>query len=463
MNRVNFLLRSVTLAAAFVFSAQIHSAPKSQSDSIVVLISVDGLAAYYFEDPKAEMPNIRALAKAGARASSMKAVTPTVTWPNHTTLVTGVMPARHGVVGNNFYDRKTKKNVTLIFDPVYDKEEIIKVPTIYDAAKASGMQTAAVNWPASRNAPTLDWTIPEVRIQETYFKYVKPSFLEECNKNGISLMEEIFPGNVRDTGAKSDEAYTRVVNMVINKHRPQLALFHIGNVDHVEHEQGPKSKEAYAAIKVADAEVGAIWKELQRDFPGKATLLVVSDHGFSPIKSMILPNVVLRQAGLIEVDKKKITRESVHLVTQGGAAMLYVMDEKNRKSVIEKVQKAFHNVKGVAKVVGPDQLKDYGVAIPKDDPNAPDMILFAKLGYSFGDTAAGELPFNEKPERFGSHGHDPAIPELHATFVAWGAGIKAGAQLGEIENIDVAPTMAKLLKIPFPSADGKPLSAILAD
>src|ERR1041385_8126053 len=75
------------------------------SDRIVVMISVDGLAADYLDDPKAEMPTIRQLAAEGARASSMKAVTPTVTWPNHTTLVTGVMPARHGVVGNNYFDR----------------------------------------------------------------------------------------------------------------------------------------------------------------------------------------------------------------------------------------------------------------------------------------------------------------------------------------------------------------------
>src|ERR1700744_1888149 len=77
------------------------------SDRIVVLISVDGLAHYYFDDPKAEMPTIRELAAEGARASDMKCSMPTVTWPNHTTLVTGVNPAKHGVIGNNYFDRQT--------------------------------------------------------------------------------------------------------------------------------------------------------------------------------------------------------------------------------------------------------------------------------------------------------------------------------------------------------------------
>jgi predicted AlkP superfamily pyrophosphatase or phosphodiesterase len=91
------------------------------------------------------------------------------------------------------------------------------------------------------------------------------------------------------------------------------------------------------------------------------------------------------------------------------------------------------------------------------------MILFAEEGCSFGDTAAGALPFNEKPERKGSHGHDPSLPDLHATFVAWGVGIKPGTKLGEIKNIDVAPTIAKLLGIDLPNTDGKPLAAALAE
>src|SRR5436189_46928 len=85
---------------------------------IVAMISVDGLAGYYLDDPKADMPNIRALAAEGARATSMKASTPTVTWPNHATLVTGCYPAKHGVIGNNYFDRAARKNVQLISDPV---------------------------------------------------------------------------------------------------------------------------------------------------------------------------------------------------------------------------------------------------------------------------------------------------------------------------------------------------------
>jgi hypothetical protein len=113
--------------------------------------------------------------------------------------------------------------------------------------------------------------------------------------------------------------------------------------------------------------VQQVWEELKRDFPGKATLLEVSDHGFSPTKRLILPNVILRKAGLVEKSEKKGTSREVHIVVQGGSAMVYILDEVHRSSVIERVRKAFSGVEGVSKVAGPGQLRAYGVADPKDD------------------------------------------------------------------------------------------------
>ena len=136
------------------------------TNRIVVLVSLDGLASFYLNDPKAEMPTLRALAREGAVARSMVPVIPTVTWPNHTTLATGVTPALHGVIGNTYFDREKRGIVTLIQDPVFDKEEIVKVPTIYDVAKAAGLTTAGIHWPATRNAKNLDWQVPATRSME---------------------------------------------------------------------------------------------------------------------------------------------------------------------------------------------------------------------------------------------------------------------------------------------------------
>lgn len=424
------------------------------TDRIVVMISVDGLAGFYLDDPRAEMPTIRALAAAGARSGQMRASTPTVTWPNHTTLVTGANPARHGVVGNNYLDRQTGKKVRLISDPVYDKEQIVKVPTIYDLAKAHGMKTAAVRWPATRNAPTLDWTIPDMSAGKPMLSHSTPALLEACASAGIPFGTS---GKAKDTNETTEATYTRIFNMVLHDQRPNLALLHIIEVDHIQHLHGPRTPQAYAAIKDADERVREVWEELKRDFPGKATLFVVSDHGFSPIQRTLFPNVVLRKAGLLV----SATNGPVRIVDQGGAALVYVLDREHRSSLIAQTRKALVGMEGVSKIIPAGSFKKYGVANPKKDPHAPDLILFAQEGCVFGDTADGDLPFKEKPERSGSHGHDPDLPDLHATLVAWGAGIRPGVELGEVSNVTVAPTIARILGFSIPTAEGKPLREAL--
>lgn len=437
-------------------------------DRIVVLMSVDGLANFYMEDSAAEMPTIRKLASDGAKAASMRASDPTVTWPNHTTLVTGVSPALHGVVGNNYLDRVTGEKVTLIWDPVFDKDAIVKVPTIYDLAKAAGLKTAAIRWPATRNAHSLDWCSPDVGLDELVLKYTTPVLLEECKEAGLVLIQSPdgtgkVGNQTRQESIAEDQTWTQVFNMVLHKHRPNLALMHVVAIDHTEHSDGPRSEGAYETIKAADDQVRQVWEQLQRDFPEKATLIIVSDHGFSANQTGVLPNVILRDAGLVEATGNRVTGGAVQIVAQGGSAMVYVLDDANRESIIQQIKKAFASVDGVAKVVGVEDFPEYGIANPRRDPHAPDLMLFAKLGYYFGDTAAGTLPHDVKPERKGSHGHDSHLPDLRAVFIACGAGIKPGAQLGDIDNKSVAPMIATLLGFEIPNAEGKPLSEALAE
>ncbi len=441
----------------FVVFFALNSRAAFDTNRIVVLVSLDGLAAFYFDDPKAEMPNLHALAQQGAKASSMMAVIPTVTWPNHTTLVTGVTPELHGVVGNNYFDRQTKAVVTLIQDPVFDKEQIVKVPTIYDVAKAAGLKTAGIHWPATRNAKNLDWQVPATRSIAMQREFTTPSLIKECAENGIMIVDPAV--SERQPGEFSDALSTDIFDLVLKNHRPQFAMLHIGNSDHAQHEHGPRSEEAYVAIKAVDVQLGKVWKELQSDYPGRATLFVVSDHGFSSNDRYIPIHSELRKLGFETTTKAHTNR--VECVTQGGSVMLYIMDRAHRRDIEKKIVKAFAKEKGVTRVLTSVQFKANGLATPEEDPHAPDIFILAGSGYAFGDTSSGKIPASEKPERHGSHGHDPLEPDLHATFVAWGVGIKSGARLGEIRNIDVAPTIAKVLEVELPSAQGKSLDKIL--
>jgi predicted AlkP superfamily pyrophosphatase or phosphodiesterase len=453
-------LYRIAWCSILAFGIAVVSAAAPGTDRVAVMISVDGLAGSYLDDPQAEMPVIRELAAKGARAAGMTASTPTVTWPNHTTLVTGVNPARHGVVGNNYFDRAAGKRVVLISDPVYDKAEIVKVPTIYDLAKQAGLKTAAVLWPASRNASTLDWTTPDVLTAELIQKYTTPALLAECAQEGLELPKVKDEASKTEKHEPRDDRNTKIFNLILRKHHPQLGLLHLINVDHTQHSYGPKSPEAYAAIKLADQQVKEVWDTLQREYPARATLFILSDHGFSANNRSVLPNVVLRKAGLTQPAKNG-KGPNVQVVVQGGCALLYVQDQEGREEVLKQIRKAFTGLEGVAKVLGPEQFKPYGVADPAQDPHAPDLLLFTENGQFFGDTASGDLPFADKPERKGSHGHDPNYPNLYATFVACGQGIKPGARLGQIRNLDVAPTVARILGIKMENVDGKALTAAL--
>ena len=455
---MNKLLLGLASLASVVSSAH---ALAPAAERIVVLISVDGMAQYYLDDPKAEIPTIRKLAAEGGRAEMMKASMPTVTWPNHTTLVTGVNPAKHGVVGNSYLDREKLMIVPLLPDPLFNKEEIVKGPTIYDVAKGAGLKTAALIWPASRGAKTLDWTVPDVAPKALYEQYATPELLKEFTEAGIpwELNEQWCK---EGKGQDRDRMYAQMTNHVIRRHRPNVAVLHLVELDHVEHAKGPQSPEAYAALKFEDERVAEVWAELQKSFPGKATLIVTADHGFFPYQQTVMPNVLLRQDGLLKALAGKITGGQVRMVSQGGGAFLYVLDKDNRDALIARVADRFKEVEGVQLVITPKDFAKYGLADPLKNPQMADVVLSAKKGYSFSDSAAGELVVTAKTEEVkGSHGYDPNEPGLNATFVAWGAGIQPGTKLGAISNLDVAPTMATLLGIKMPDPDGQVLTQLL--
>lgn len=453
------ILHTLLAAVAVITPCKADLAPPQER--AIVLISVDGLAHFYLDDPKCEMPNIRQLAKEGARAEKMRAVMPTVTWPNHTSVVTGVHPVKHGVVGNSFYDREKKTVVPVIWDPLLNKEEIIKVPTIYDVAKQAGFKTAAVTWPGSRAARNLDWQLPCVNKSDLFVQYSTPSLLEEFKQVGIPYEDEA-KGFKEGEGENRDRLHVRMLKHILRTHRPHLTLMHILEVDHIEHAHGPQTPEAYAAVKFADGLIGEIKSELEQIFPEKATIVLVSDHGFLPYKQFIQPNVLLRKKGLLTAFGSKITGGKARAVSQGGACMIYVDDKDNRDAIIAELSEEFKNTEGVTLVLTKKDFPKYGFADPDTQSEMGDIVLSAKSGYSFSDVAGGEDVIT-KPTPYvrGMHGYDPNDPKLHATFVAWGAGIKPGSNAGTMTNTDVAPTIASLLGLKMQNVEGKPLEAIL--
>ncbi len=455
------LLLAGMVATTFAQTKPLPPGGIAAKDRIVVMISVDGLASYYFDDPKADMPTLHQLATEGAVAERMQAVLPTVTWPNHTSLVTGVPAGKHGVIGNSYWDRAQDKSIALIPDPIFNKEEIVRVPTIYDVAHQAGLKTAGIIWPASRGAKTLDWTVPDVFTDELFQKYGTPSLLEEFRAAGIPYDQQ-GAWCKAGKGEDRDKMYTKMLIHVIKQHRPNFALLHLVEVDHVEHAKGPRSPEAYHAVNFEDQRLKEIKDALDANFPGKATLIVTADHGFIAYRQLIQPNVKLRQEGLLKVQGTKISERQVYALGQGGSSFIYIFNQASRAELLRKLTDQFKATEGVEFVIEPKDYKKWGLVSPEADNRMADLVLTAKPGYSFSDTATGDLVVTPQSENtLGSHGHSPFQPDMYASFVAWGAGIKPGTKLKRIQNVDVAPTAAALLGLQMQNVDGKVLKDIL--
>ena len=429
----------------------------------VVLVSIDGLAASYLDDPRAELATLRMLAKQGASARGMITSFPSVTWPSHTSLVTGVQPARHGVIGNSVWNRTLGRAVTYIGDPELTKDEAIKVPTLYDAAHKAGLKCGSVIWPCCNDARSLNWVIPDAGKAELHARYTTLGFIEELSKAGIDASKLGEWGWSKDRSTERDVLYTNVANYLLSEKKANLVLVHLITPDGVEHAYGPHTPEAYAAVKESDQRIAEIWTALQKPpLAGNSTLFVVSDHGFAPYEKFIRPNVVLKELGLIGTDpQNKVTSRQAWCVAQGGSAFIYVLDAASKADIARTLRQRLTALEGVAAVVEPDQYAKYGLPRPEANAESPDFVLLTGSGYSFNEALTGDAVGGAGGLK-GSHGHDPSPTYMHATFVAAGAGIKSGVKLDIIQNVDVAPTIAKLLGFALKDVDGRVLDEILA-
>lgn len=433
-------------------------AVEPHDDRCVVLISVDGLAGFYLDDPLAEMPTLRRLAGEGARAQGLVCSFPTVTWPNHTTLVTGTSPARHGVIGNNYLDRTSGEKIALIPDPLFDKDEIVRAPTVYDVAHNAGLMTAGIIWPATRNARTLDWTVPDM-AGDAWSQYGTPFWMEELREAGIPVDRQGPWVRESGGGVQRDWLYTRLAAHLFKNHPPNLLLIHLVEVDHVQHRYGPRTPEAYWSVSFADDRIRDVVESArQSPLADKTTFVIASDHGFFPIETDIRPNVKLRQLGLVTADGSTVTSKRAWCVAQGGGCMVYVLDEADRETISAKLAAELGNLEGVQAVVTAEQFDGLGLSHPENDRRAPDLWLAAESGYSFTETHTGDDLVAPRSSPGGTHGYLPDQPDMLATLVISGYGVEPGQDLGKVKSVDVAPTIARLLGLAIPDAEGSALT-----
>src|SRR5882724_5930246 len=435
--------------AASVFLDARTSHAKTRQQRTVVVISLDGFPAYALDDPRLPIPTLRQLAREGVVAASMRPVNPTVTWPNHTAIVTGVDASEHRVLFNGLLTRPGGGGRPSI-EPWRDKELMVHAPTIYDLAYQAGLTTAQVDWVAIYRARTITWQFPELP-----------------DPNGMIEREMIAAGTVTaeqlrtfedSSQAWQDEIWTAAAEEILEKHKPNLLLFHLLTLDDTNHEYGPMSAASLTAMAFVDAKVKQILDVLQHTgLSRNATLIIVSDHGFRTIKHKNHPNVLLREKGLLSEGLGQ-SKADAWVVAEGGTAMVYVTNPNRRVELIPELRRLFAGAEGVDRVYGVEDFPQLGLPAPTVSEQSPDLVLAAAPDYAFSNESEGN--FVTQVTEGGSHGYLNTDPKMQAIFIAWGAGIPKGVRLNSISNLDVAPTIAALLGLEMQQAQGHAIPEI---
>src|SRR5881396_1232614 len=421
----------------------------------VIVISIDGFAAFYWSDPQARVPTLRHLAERGAVASGVETVFPSTTWPTHVSLMTGVSPRAHGVVANHVLNRRTGAPEDLTGDPVYDAADLLRVPTVYDRAHDAGLRTAAIDWPATRNAKTLDFNLPFFKDQRVFETQTARAVWDELKAAGFPMDRQGDWANLPRRFMK-DTMVAEVAAHAVHRHAPDMLMVHFLCADSHQHLYGPRSPEAYWAIEHVDACIGRLLAALPGNVRERAAVFVVSDHGFLPVERDIRPNVRLRRLGAVRGDGATGFAGEACFVMNHGAGYLYALDGDARalRSLAGEVVK----MEGVAAAWPRERFAELG--LPAEHRMLPDAVFEAEPGFQFSDETAGEDE-NGAPKYRGTHGQRPEAPGNAAFFLASGAGIARGAKLGRIQSRDVAPTVATRLGITMPDVEGRVLSEIL--
>ena len=404
----------------------------------MIVISIDGLPAYAFSDANVSMPTVRRLAKEGVIAEAMRTVNPAVTWPNHTSMVTGVSPARHGVLFNGMPVRGGEGK-PLRVEPWVPKHELVLAPTVYDLAHAAGLTTAEVDWVAIHEPKTITWSFAERPMPD----HVIP---REMIASG-SVTEADIREFAKTQIVRRDEIWTDAAVHILRKHKPNLLLFHLLATDSSQHRYGARSLGGYTALGLADARI----RQIVESAGANATIFIVSDHGFKTYDKVIHPNAFMAAKGL---------GEDVWVIPEGGSAMVYITRSARKAELAPKLRTEFASLNGVSRVVEPSDFASLGFPAPNE--RMADLVLLADDRFAFDGTATGapvtEVAAGSTP---GAHGYINTDPAMNAAFVAWGAGIKKGVKLGSIRNVDIAPTIARLLGLQMNDIEGKVLTEIL--
>jgi predicted AlkP superfamily pyrophosphatase or phosphodiesterase len=445
-------------ALLFVAVALFAPAGEAGQAQHVILVSIDGFAAYHLLNQELLLPNIRELIAQGVSAASSETVFPSVTHPSHTTIVTGVEPRLHGVLGNRMVNRRTGEEFHPTNKP---RREIVQVATLFDAAKAGKLTTASFFWPETRDDPAIDFNIPEVftGTERADAAAVKPDFLAELKAAGIPI-DLYFRWYGEERHGAADAILAEAAGYILQKHRPNLIAIHLLVTDKAQHEYGPHHYMAQAALTTADHCVGllrqAVYDSGLRD---RTAFIIAADHGFHSVSHEINVRPLFEKAGLMQ---------KIRLHGSGWMLAVELTGRFQHDADMPALQKVFDQLQAsnvVQRIAGPEDMHALGLPrYHESDYVRGQYLLIPDIDtYLVNDVASSSTERHPRKTKSHSHGYLPQHPRMYAALVLSGAGIRRGATLGHVRNIDIAPTVAHLLGFDMPTVRGRVLREALIE
>ncbi|HEX2455646.1 MAG TPA: ectonucleotide pyrophosphatase/phosphodiesterase [Vicinamibacterales bacterium] len=452
MRRSRPLIALLSLVAATVALA-------AGPDVHVLMISVDGMMPASYTSPgPARIPVIRALVAEGASAQGVISVLPSVTYPAHTTLVTGVSPAVHGILNNGMFDPEDRSgNASNWY------ASAIQVPTLLGAAHSSGLKTGAVTWPVTVGMD-IDFHVPE--FWRTNFGNDHPEsvmFLKVASTPHLLDAIEIarrqpLPGRLTDADRLD------MAKFILATYQPNLMLVHFVELDTMQHNTGLGSPESLATLERIDGYIGTLLKTLTDGGLRERThVLVVSDHGFLPISKRLQVNTLFKQERLLETDDRgRIRKWEAYFYSTGGSGFVFLKNPRDQplvsriREMLEKLRADPAN--GIRTIWSREEIAQLG--------SFPDAVLGIDMqsGFYTGgghDSLLAGVAMNDGRAMSGGHGFDPRRPELYASLVVSGPDARGRGNLGVVRMTQIAPTVARWLGVGLSPLADQPLEKML--
>ena len=433
--------RAVLIAVLLALAAPLaFAAPAARH---LVLISIDGLRPEFYLDDAYAAPALRALVGAGSHARAVTPVFPSVTYPGHATIVTGVRPARHGIPFNRIW------SPTGVTGRWYEEATDLRAAPLWDVARAAGLTTAAVSWPVTLGAK-IDWLVPE---RDYYARpdpvpllrqAVTPGLLERL---GLTPTPETFKNVVQ-----WDQFLTAAATGIIRGMRPNLLLLHLVQLDYFQHRGGLDGPDVKQALARVDAHLAAVTAALREaGIAGQTAVIVTGDHGFQDVRQWVQVNEILARAGLGGCPwSAPDWRATAHVA--GGSATVFVSASAPADTAARAEEALRREARDRYTIVTRRELDALGAM-----PGAA-FALEAAPGWAIAGVCGEGV---ETPGRSGAHGFLPSRPSMSTGFIAAGAGVKTGVALDRIGLVDVAPTAARLLGLTLPNVEGRVLTDIV--